>query len=99
MGRFNPIKEMLYAPQAVIAANTPIDLGETWDMMEKLVQVVKFDLATATITTLTIVDTTPAAGQIQLTDNKEIELGDATTAAEIYIIRYLPLGEVTKLVG
>jgi len=46
------------------------------------------------LTALSVVTTTPGAGQIQLVDEDTIQLGDAVKDGEEIILVYLPKGEV-----
>ncbi len=88
----------IIAPGAV-SANTNIDLPGYVGKVSQLVAAIKFSgsdgTAAASATALTVVTTTPGAGEIQLVDEDTIQLGDATTTRDLLILVYIPKGSVS----
>lgn len=83
-----PTETLIYQPDAVVLANTDIDLPTVCpgaSQYRKILQAVK-RVAGATAVKLTVASAAPVAGEIWLEDGKTIELGDATALQETYEI-------------
>lgn len=83
---------IVVAPGATTAGSN-ISLPAGAPPVEAIVSAVLFSGSDATnpavAKTLTVVDTTPSSGQIQLVDESTVKLGDNTTTRDILIITYI----------
>lgn len=89
--------EVLILAPGDVAANTNIDFPAYAKKARQLVAAIKFTGSDATVaavaSNLTVVNTTPGAGQIQLVDEDTIQLGDALTTRDLLVIVYVAKGE------
>ncbi len=86
---------IVYAPAAAVDANAAQDLPGG-ARLQSLTRVVRFrgsdGTAAAAGTVLTVTTDPPDAGKVRMVAGKQLEFGDALTAADLVIIEGVELG-------